>query len=174
MDDAGLGVVGGAGWIVTFGRGAGGHRHADDGAGAVWLVTVQRNRLLKLGVQTGTTGDKEETEWLRFQPSFSKSGNWKAQKLNNCVTYRIMNSMSPEGFSIWFSFRFIGPSQRLSPSTKRPPSRSFSSKSGTPLKTSETSLGLLISMRGSLEHLSYFRMITTFLTMYPLRPLQPS
>lgn len=120
MDDAGLGVVGGAGWIVTFGCGARGHRHADDGAGAVWMVTVQRNRLLKFGVQTGTTGDKKETEWLRFQPSFSKSGNWKAQKLNNCVTYRIMNSMSPGGFSICFSFRFIGPSQRLSPSTKRP------------------------------------------------------
>lgn len=66
-DDVGLGVVGGAGWIVAFGRGAGWCGHADDGAGSVHLVTVQRNSLLKLGVQTGTTGEREETERLQLQ-----------------------------------------------------------------------------------------------------------
>lgn len=62
-DNAGLGVVG---RIVPFRRAAGGRRQADDGTGAVRPVRVQRNRLLKLGVQTGTTGDREEMEWFRF------------------------------------------------------------------------------------------------------------
>lgn len=64
-DDVGLGVVDGAGGFVAFGRGTGRCGHADDGGSDVWLVTVQRNRLLKFGVQTGSTGpttDREETQ----------------------------------------------------------------------------------------------------------------
>lgn len=61
-DDVGLGVVGGAGWIIAFGCGAGRCGHADDSGGDVRLVTVQRNRLFKFGVQAGSTGTTTETE----------------------------------------------------------------------------------------------------------------
>lgn len=63
-DDVGLGVVGGAGGFVAFGRGAGRRRHGDDGGGGgdVRLLTVQRNRLLEFGVEAGTTGATAERE----------------------------------------------------------------------------------------------------------------
>lgn len=57
-DDAGLGVVGGAGRVVTLRRGARRFGHADDGTRAVQLVTVYRNCLLKAGIQTGPTGKR--------------------------------------------------------------------------------------------------------------------
>lgn len=57
-DDVGLGVVGGTGGLVYVWRGAG-CRNTEDSRGEVWLLAVQRERLLELGVQTGSTGRRD-------------------------------------------------------------------------------------------------------------------